>query len=117
MEEKFNHHSSNNIIEEIYHERYRFIFKYAYGFLSSQEDIQDFVQETFVRFCRGFAMHSDLSKSILIAYLFRIMQNLKADILKEKSKYKQISWGDIEDIPDPNQLEDVSFSSINRSVR
>ena len=43
MEEKFNHHSSNNIIEEIYHERYRFIFKYAYGFLSSQEDIQDLI--------------------------------------------------------------------------
>ena len=112
MEEKSNHSDSPyNIIEEIYQERYRFIFKYACGFLSSPEDIQDFVQETFARFCRGFEMHSDFSKSVLIAYLFRIMQNLKVDILKERSRSKRISLTNIEDVPDPKQFENVSFSS------
>ena len=106
--------ASNKIIEEIYQERYRFILKYASGFLSGQDDILDFLQETFARFCRGFAMHPDLPKSVLTAYLFRIMQNLRSDILTERAKDRNtISWEDIESVPDPQQMEDTTFTALD----
>ena len=106
--------SSNKIIEEIYQERYRFIYKFASGFLAGPDDILDFIQETFVRFCKGFSMHPDLPKGVLTAYLFRIMQNLRSDILAERSKNKKmISWDDVEKIPDPQQMEETVFSSLD----
>ena len=106
--------ASNKIIEEIYQERYRFILKYASGFLSGQDDILDFLLETFARFCRGFAMHPDLPKGVLTAYLYRIMQNLRSDILTERAKNRKIiSWEDIETIPDPKPMEDATFSVLD----
>ena len=88
--------------------------KFACDFLSEPSDIQDFVQETFARFCRGFAMHPNLPKGILTAYLFRIMQNLRTDILTLRSKkQKSISWEEVEQLADTEQMEEVTFSSMD----
>ena len=105
---------SDKVIEEIYYERRQYILKFACDFLSEPSDIQDFVQETFARFCRGFAMHPNLPKGILTAYLFRIMQNLRTDILTLRSKkQKSISWEEVEQLADTEQMEEVTFSSMD----
>ncbi len=105
---------SDKVIEEIYYERRQYILKFACDFLSEPSDIQDFVQETFARFCRGFAMHPNLPKGILTAYLFRIMQNLRTDILTLRSKkQKSISWEEVEQLADTEQMEEVTFSSTS----
>lgn len=105
---------SDKVIEEIYYERRQYILKFACGFLSEPSDIQDFVQETFARFCRGFAMHPNLPKGILTAYLFRIMQNLRTDILTLRAKkQKSISWEEVEQLADTEQMEEVTFSSMD----
>ena len=105
---------SDKVIEEIYYERRQYILKFACDFLSEPSDIQDFVQETFARFCRGFAMHPNLPKGILTAYLFRIMQNLRTDILTiKKKKQKSISWEEVEQLADTEQMEEVTFSSMD----
>ena len=105
---------SDKVIEEIYYERRQYILKFACDFLSEPSDIQDFVQETFARFCRGFAMHPNLPKGILTAYLFRIMQNLRTDILTLRSKkQKSISWEEVEQLADTEQMEEFTFSSMD----
>ena len=105
---------SDKVIEEIYYERRQYILKFACDFLSEPSDIQDFVQETFARFCRGFAMHPNLPKGILTAYLFRIMQNLRTDILTLRAKkQKSISWEEVEQLADTEQMEEVTFSSMD----
>lgn len=105
---------SDKVIEEIYYERRQYILKFACDFLSEPSDIQDFVQETFARFCRGFAMHPNLPKGILTAYLFRIMQNLRTDILTLRAKkQKFISWEEVEQLADTEQIEEVTFSSMD----
>ena len=105
---------SDKVIEEIYYERRQYILKFACDFLSEPSDIQDFVQETFARFCRGLAMHPNLPKGILTAYLFRIMQNLRTDILTmKKKKQKSISWEEVEQLADTEQMEEVTFSSMD----
>ena len=105
---------SDKVIEEIYYERRQYILKFACDFLSEPSDIQDFVQETFARFCRGFAMHPNLPKGILAAYLFRIMQNLRTDILTLRAKkQKSISWEEVEQLADTEQMEEVTFSSMD----
>ena len=113
-EKRLRDSSSDKVIEEIYYERRQYILKFACGFLSEPSDIQEFVQETFARFCRGFAMHPNLPKGILTAYLFRIMQNLRTDILTLRAKkQKSISWEEVEQLADTEQMEEVTFSSMD----
>ena len=65
-------------------------------------------------FAAAFAMHPNLPKGILTAYLFRIMQNLRTDILTLRSKkQKSISWEEVEQLADTEQMEEVTFSSMD----
>ena len=59
-------------------------------------------------------MHPNLPKGILTAYLFRIMQNLRTDILTLRAKkQKSISWEEVEQLADTEQMEEVTFSSMD----
>jgi len=62
------------------------LLRYVYRILSNDEDAQDVVQETFLRYVRCLQLHGPKSVRSLSSWLYRVAHNLAQDQLRKRKR-------------------------------
>ena len=73
--------------ERIFHDHHAAVYHFLRRLLPSTEDVEDCVQETFLRFWRSRASYKE--KGLARAYLFKIARNLAVDQIRRHQSLKE----------------------------
>ena len=111
---------------EVYEQFKKFIYKTAYGFLNSGEDIEDLIQISNIGLVKAFNSYNVESKNLFMTYLAIVVNNQVLMHLRKIKKFKnETSFDDplcidadgnpltlLEIIKDPEECEEIVFKEI-----
>ncbi len=82
------------------------LLRYVHRILLNDEDAQDVVQETFLRYVRCLKLHGQESVRSLSSWLYRVAHNLAQDQLRQRKREKKAKDGMS---PAPGRVENNEF--------
>lgn len=97
--------------EQIFQSHHKAVYFYLRRLLSKNEDVEDCLQETFIRFWKSFSRYDDQGR--MRAYLLKIARNLAIDHMRRQKTMLEHtrSIHDIEAVAGPKGCDEQSEKS------
>ncbi|MGB4595211.1 MAG: RNA polymerase sigma factor [Anaerolineaceae bacterium] len=110
--------SDRQFMERLYHDFHRLMFKQARRYFQDQVDIEDVVQQSFVKLIKYLPTIKKLKRNTLAVYIVNVIRSCSMDIYRKSEIERETSFIDIfegfeetvVDDFDLDSLMDISFS-------
>ena len=104
-------------MERLYQEFHLLIYNHACRYFSDQSQIDDLVQQTYLKLMKYLPKLRSLERNILPGYIVNVVKSLAIDELRKNQRARSINFSDLEEdfeekFVDPKNLEADSWASI-----